>query len=223
MKWIVEDRPLSDLLPIGKENSMSLRFIGITGGVGAGKSEILKYISKHYSCVIYLADEVAKQVQQSGTDCFRKLVELLGREIVGADGELDRRKMADRIFADEALLEKVNEIVHPAVREYLLARLEEAKEDESIELFFVEAALLIECGYGGLVDEMWYIYADTASRINRLKQARGYSEEKIRNIMDSQLSEEVFRRESTFVIDNSKTLEDSYRQIDKKLEAFTWQ
>jgi len=198
-------------------------FIGITGGVGAGKSEILKYIKEHYKCEMYLADEVAHLVKEPGTECFTKLVELLGEDVVGEDGRIDKNAMAGKIFADAEVLKKVNEIVHPAVKEYLLARLEEAKNSGEVELFFVEAALLIEAGYKSLVDEMWYIYATEDVRKNRLQNARGYSEEKIAGIMQNQLSEEQFRKECDFVIDNSGELTDSYRQIDKKLEAYTWQ
>ncbi len=202
---------------------ISMRFIGITGGVGAGKTEILKYIRQHYKCEIHLADEAAHQVKRAGTVCFARLVELLGDEIVGADGEIDRAAMADRIFSEQGLLEKVNAIVHPAVREYLLEKLALAKTNPGVELFFVEAALLVETGYGELVDEMWYIYADESVRRERLKSARGYQDERIDRIIGSQLTEEEFRRASDFVIDNSGTLADSYRQIKKKLEAFTWQ
>lgn len=200
-----------------------MKFIGITGGVGAGKSEILNYIRKHYKCEIYLADEVAHEVKKAGTECFLELVELLGQDVVGTDGEINKLKMAEKIFADPEVLAKVNAIVHPAVKKYLLEHLEQAREKEEVELFFVEAALLIEGGYGELVDEMWYIFAREEIRRERLRTARGYSDEKIEQILASQLTEEQFRQNSDFVIDNSGSLEDSYEQIDKKLEAFTWQ
>lgn len=197
--------------------------IGITGGIGAGKTELLQYIKKHYKCEIYLADEVAHQVKLPGTKCYKELTELLGSEMIGADGQIDKVVMADKIFANKHLLEQVNDIIHPAVREFLLERLEAAKEKNEVELFFVEAALLIEAGYGQVVDELWYIHADREVRSKRLFAARGYSEEKLTHIMEKQLSEEEFRRHCDFVIDNSGTLTDSYRQIDEKLEAFTWQ
>lgn len=200
-----------------------MRFIGITGGIGAGKSEILQYIRKHYKCEIYLADEVAHLVKEPGTNCYMQLIAFLGKDIIAADGQIDKAAMAAKIFADEAILERVNAIVHPSVKEYLLDKLELARRNTNIELFFVEAALLIEAGYAPLVDEMWYIYADEATRAKRLKNARGYSEEKIAQIMGNQLTDEEFRRNADFVIDNSGSLADSYRQIDKKLEAFTWQ
>lgn len=200
-----------------------LLFIGITGGIGAGKSEILSYIKKHYKCEIYLADEVAHEVKRPGTDCYRALLELLGEDIAGPDGQIDRGKMAEKIFVDSALLERVNGVIHPAVKSYLLEHLEKARAEGEAELFFVEAALLIECGYGQLVDEMWYIYADENVRRERLRRFRGYSEAKTDSIMGKQLSERKFRENCDFIIDNSGPIEDSYRQIDRKLEAFTWQ
>ena len=204
------------------KHTNELRFIGITGGVGAGKSEILKFIRKHYKCEIWLADEVAHLVKKRGTACFEALVELLGADVLATDGEIDKAKMADKIFGDEKILEQVNALIHPAVQEFLLERLEEAKKNPEIELFFVEAALLIEAGYRDLVDEMWYIYADEDVRRKRLKASRGYSDAKITSIMLQQLSEEMFRETCDFVIDNSGLLKSSYRQIEKKLEAFTW-
>lgn len=152
-----------------------LLFIGITGGIGAGKSEILSYIRKHYKCEIYLADEVAHEVKRPGTECYRALVDLLGKEIINPDGQIDKARMAEKIFADASLLEKVNQLIHPAVKVYLLEHLEKARAAGEVELFFVEAALLIECGYGELVDEMWYIYADEQVRRERLKKAPRHS------------------------------------------------
>ena len=200
-----------------------MRFIGITGGVGAGKTEILDYIRRHYKCEIYLADRVAEKLQEPGAECYEALRRLLGEQAFEPDGRLDRKCLADKIFRSPELLEQVNGIVHPAVRKFLLERLQEARAAGEVELFFVEAALLIEAGYRALVDEMWYIYADEAVRRARLAAQRGYSQEKISRIMDSQLEERIFRENCDFVIDNSGSLEESYRQIDRKLEAFTWQ
>lgn len=200
-----------------------MRLIGVTGGVGAGKSAILSYIEKHYKCRVYLADEVAHLVKRKGEECYYQLVKLLGDEVLDEDGEIHKGKMATMIFAEEELLERVNEIVHPQVRIYLEKRITEARESGDVELLFIEAALLIEAGYKEIVDELWYIYADEKVRRRRLIRSRGYSLEKIAQIMEAQLTEEIFRKESDFVIDNSGDLEESYKQIRKKLEAYTWQ
>jgi len=198
-------------------------FVGITGGIGAGKSEILAYIKKHYKCEVYLADEAAHAVKEAGEPCYDQLVELMGRGILDEDGQIDRFAMASRIFVDNSLLKKVNAIIHPAVQKYVLDKVEQARNKPDIELLFVEAALLIEAGYKDIVDELWYIHADTDVRRERLMTGRGYTPEKIAQIMDSQMSEEIFRRECDFCIDNSGSLMESYKQIDRKLEAFTWQ
>ena len=200
-----------------------MRLIGITGGVGAGKTEILDFIRRHYRCRIYLADEVARLIQQPGHACYEKIVALLGSGVLKEDGSIDRGKMAARIFVDNELLKKVNAIVHPAVREYLEHAVEEARADKETELFFIEAALLIENGYRDYVDEMWYISAPVDVRTERLRQSRSYSDEKTEQIMQSQLSEERFRQNCDFVINNDASLAEAHEQIKKRLEAYTWQ
>ncbi|MDE5747438.1 MAG: dephospho-CoA kinase [Acetatifactor sp.] len=199
-----------------------MRLIGITGGVGAGKSTLLEYIKAHYLCRIYLADEVAHAVKEPGQPCYEALVALLGREVLEEDGRIHKGRMAEKIFRDENLLEQVNAIVHPAVQEYLLEKIQEARQEGQAELFFIEAALLIECGYGDIVDEMWYIHAGEDVRRKRLGESRGYSSEKTGQIMESQLTEQQFRAGSDFVIDNSGTPEESYRQIRSRLEGYIW-
>ena len=196
-----------------------MRIIGITGGVGAGKSEILSYIRKNYSCEIYLADEVAHKIKERGQPCYEQLVKLLGRDVLNEDGQINKAKMAAIIFADEKILQQVNEIIHPGVKEYIVARIREAKE-RAVKLFFIEAALLIEAGYQEIVDELWYIHADRDVRIKRLQENRGYSLEKIEQIMNSQLSEEIFLKTCDFIIDNSGKIEDSYNQIQNKLRGY---
>ena len=194
-----------------------MKVIGITGGVGAGKSELLKYIKENYKCRILLADEAAHKVKEPGQPCYEKLVKLLSVDILCEDGSIDKGKMAARIFASEELLEKVNQIVHPAVKEMILNEIRETKKEGKADFFFLEAALLIEGGYLNIVDEMWYIYAREEVRRNRLKASRNYSDEKIDAIMKAQLTEEGFRQNCTVTIDNSDGLEKAYRQIELKL------
>lgn len=200
-----------------------MRLIGITGGVGAGKTEILSFIRQHYNCKIYLADEVANTIQLPGEACHEKITKLLGKEILSKDGRIDKGKMAAKIFMDRNLLRQVNAIVHPAVKLFLEEAVDSARADKITELFFIEAALLIENGYSEFVDEMWYIYAPIELRRERLNKKRGYSNDKIDRIMGSQLSENAFKIYSDFIIDNSGTLDEAYSQIKKRLEAYTWQ
>ncbi len=198
-----------------------MRLIGITGGVGSGKSEVLKYIEEHYYCRVYLADQVAHEVKKPGQPCYRQLVGLLGKGVLSPDGSIDRTVMASRIFVDRKLLQKVNDIVHPAVQQYLMDRVEEARRDPRTELFFIEAALLIETGYKDIVDEMWYVYASEGTRRQRLIKERGYTDQRVTQIMRQQLSEEAFREKSDFILDNDGPLEECLRQIDERLAPFS--
>lgn len=201
-----------------------MRVIGITGGIGAGKSQILSYIKndvKHdYHCEIILADEVAHRVKEPGQPCYEALVRLLGREILLPGGEIDKKAMAEKIFHDDAVLKLVNGVIHPAVKDYILSKIAEKRKEGKLDFLFIEAALLIEEGYGSIVDELWYIHAKEEVRRKRLKESRNYSDEKITGILRNQLSEEEYRKHCKVVIDNSGALQDTYRQIDEKLEEY---
>lgn len=192
-----------------------MKMIGITGGVGAGKSEVLAKIDQMCKCVIVTADTLARSLEAKGEVCYEPLVSLLGEEVLDETGEIDAKKMAAKIFAGDAkeLLEKVNAIVHPAVKSRILKMAEEAERDGIADYFFIEAALLIEDHYDTIVDELWYIYADEDTRRSRLKKSRGYTDEKIDGIMSSQSSDEVFRSKCAVVIDNSGSIDDTVRQL----------
>lgn len=187
--------------------------IGITGGVGAGKSSVLQALREHCSCKIVLADDVGNKVKEPGQECYKKIVELLGTEILKEDLTIDKLKMAEKIFADSNVLEAVNAIIHPAVEEYILNEMQAEREKQEIDVFFLEAALLIEAGYLPYLDELWYIYSEKNVRINRLKESRAYSEEKIQKIMNSQLSDEEFKKYADVVLDNSHEFEQTFLQI----------
>lgn len=192
--------------------------IGITGGVGCGKSKILEYIKENYNCRIITADDVANRLKEPGEACYKPLISLLGEKILDNDGFINKKKMAEKIFSDDCLLDKVNSIIHPAVKDYILDIKETENQAGKYDYLFIEAALLIECGYNEYVDQMWYIYTSESVRVQRLKSSRGYSEKKIKDIMDAQLSDEKFRAGSDFCIDNSGALEDTYMQIKIKMK-----
>ncbi len=189
------------------------KVIGITGGVGAGKSAILTYLEKNYNSTVIQADMVAHEVKEPQGICYEPLVALLGSTVCDETGFIRRDLMAKMIFSDEKLLKSVNEIIHPAVKKVILDRIAVCKKD----YVFVEAALLIEDGYLPYLDELWYIYAEEEVRYKRLQENRGYSDDKIKQIFEVQLQEERYRAESDFVIDNSRTLSEAYRQIEERL------
>ena len=187
--------------------------IGITGGVGAGKSSVLKVLEEHCYCRMILADDVGNKVKEPGQHCYMDLVHLLGTEVLNEDGTINKIKMAERIFSDKDLLDRVNAIIHPAVEDYILGEIQKERELQKIDVFFLEAALLIEAGYVPHLDEVWYIYSNENVRRKRLKESRAYSDKKIDQIMKSQLSDEQFRQYASVVLDNSNSFEETFEQI----------
>lgn len=200
-----------------------MKVIGITGGVGAGKSQVLAYLRERTDCQVIVADQVAHKLEEPGGACYEQIVALLGREVTAADDRIDKSKMAARIFGDPALLKQVNEIIHPAVKKRITETIEAEKGAGRLRYLFIEAALLIEDGYGQIVDELWYVHTKEQIRRRRLRESRGYSDEKIDRIMAGQLPEEAFYEHCTVVLENNGTPEDVYRQIDEKLGEDLWQ
>ena len=175
-----------------------MKIIGITGGVGSGKSEVLRYLEEKYGAVVCEADLVAKNLQKKGTICYNKIVEHFGEGILDENGRIDRPHLAQIVFKDDKELHVLNTIVHPAV----------------------EAALLLEEHYDEICDEVWYIYANEEVRKKRLKLSRGYSEEKIEDMFRAQKSRDEFLEHSDRAVDNSRSFDDTREQLDDMLKDF---
>lgn len=196
-----------------------MKVIGITGGVGAGKSEVLRIIKESCDCFILIADQVAHEIKKKGFPCYDALVALFGEEILDEKREIDRGRMAAQIFAEGAgeLLKQVNAVIHPAVKAHILHLIEEKRQEGAVRYFFIEAALLIEDGYTEICDELWYIHASKEARTKRLMESRGYSRQKVEQIMERQSAEAVFLKYCKVVINNDGDLENTKQQIIKQL------
>lgn len=206
----------------------NMRFIGITGGVGAGKSAILSYLAEKPKTKVMLADEIAHELMEPGTECYQRIVERFAGEDIFTEQVFedeqtddviehrcfDKGKLAQIIFGNPEKREAMNAIVHPAVKEYVRQQYDLELEKGELDLLILEAALLIEEEYDEICDELWYIYTSESNRRKRLKESRGYSDEKIDNIIKSQLSETDFRESTQVTIDNNGNLEETYQQIE---------
>ncbi|MDD6660659.1 MAG: dephospho-CoA kinase [Lachnospiraceae bacterium] len=195
-----------------------MKVLGITGGVGAGKSTVLGYLADHYGARVIEADRCAHLLQQPGGDCYDAIVNCFGREILFPDGRINREILGKIVYADQKQLKVLNRIVHPAVKTYIIEIIAQERKKGAVPFVTIEAALLLEDGYDQICDEIWYIYADEAARTKRLQSSRGYSPEKIRSVMANQRDEEGYRSGCKLVIDNSSDfVENTYEQIDKGL------
>ena len=187
--------------------------LGLTGGVGAGKSRILELFSKDYGAQVIQADLVARKLEDPGQPGLTGLVSLFGAGILQKDGTLDRKGFADRIFGNPEALKRVNALIHPLTWNEIKRQIRESSAD----LIVVEAALFDErsrevCQY--------LLYVDTQDeiRIQRLMENRGYSRGKCLDIMKNQADRSRFLELADFVIDNSGSLEGSRQQIRQILK-----
>lgn len=193
--------------------------IGITGGIGSGKSEILQFFKREYSACILEADKIAYYLEQPGMHCYQKIIEEFGSGILKKDGTIERSRLGEIVFADRSRLDKLNQIVHPEVKKYIINMIETVRTNQSTEYCIIEAALFFEDKYDMFCDEVWYIHVNEATRIKRLMAARGYTQEKIRKIINMQLKEEEFRRYCKVVIDNNGDIEQTFKQIREELKC----
>lgn len=199
-----------------------MKVIGITGGVGSGKSLVLSWLAGQHraSCAVIEADKTAHRLQQKGNSCYHAIVQEFGRQILDEKEEISRTRLGSMVFGDKERLERLNAIVHPLVKQEIIRQLKDYRRRNDIQYVFIEAALLIEEHYDVICDELWYIYVDKNKRIERLKESRGYTDTRIQQMMDRQLDEQTFRSCCQVVIDNNGSAEDTFRQIR---EVLAWQ
>lgn len=193
--------------------------LGITGGVGAGKSTLLSYLEKRYGAYTVQADRVSHELIGPQGRCVPRVTELLGKGVLDDQGGIDRRKTADLVFPRPDLLKGLNAILHPAVKEEIRRRMAD-QESQGRKLFVIEAALLLEDHYDEICHDLWYIYVEDQVRRQRLKQQRGYSDEKITDILKNQQPDGVFREKCGYVVENNGNLEKTYEQMDKRMKIY---
>ncbi len=195
-----------------------MQVIGITGGAGAGKSAVLEYLEQNYRVKNLEADKIAQMMMRPGTDCYQKLLKFLPAEVYNQDETISRLALSAELFASKELRDKVNQAVHPAVKEYILSQIAEQKKIGVMDFVIIEAALLVEDNYQEICDELWYIYATEEIRRQRVMQSRGYSREKADQIFASQLTDSEYRRNCQVVIDNNGTKEETFYQIAQAIK-----
>ena len=193
--------------------------IGITGGVGAGKSTVLDFLEQEYQAYVMKADEIGHLVMEPGQSCYEPVIALFGKQVIKNDKTIDRRLVSDVVFSHPDMLEKLNHIIHPAVKEYIRRQLA-LKKEEGQRICVVEAALLLEDHYEEFCDTVWYIHTDSEIRIRRLMESRGYTREKSMSIIASQAPEEFFREHTDYVVTNNADLEDTWQQIREGIRKY---
>lgn len=189
--------------------------VGLTGGIGSGKSTVAARLAER-GAVVVDADAIVREVQAPGRPVFDAMVERFGPSIVGADGALDRQRVADLVFTDAAALADLNAIVHPAVGDEIARRLEAAAHSD--EVVILDVPLLVESGRDDLTG-LLVVDVDPELALTRLVAHRGFSEADARARMSRQVSREQRRARADVIIDNSGTPDELEAQIDR---AWSW-
>lgn len=199
-----------------KQNKKSPVVIGITGGVGSGKSRLASFAVRNYRIRRILADEVGRDLMAPGKSVYEALVLAFGRGILTKDGFLDKKKLSEICFQDPEGQEKLNRIEHPLIREEIQKRIRRTK----LPFVMLEAALLKEGKLAEDCSEVIFVYTDREIRIRRLMKTRGYDREKCEKIIALQLTDTAFRAFSTAEIDNSGSLQASIQTLEALFEKW---
>ena len=189
--------------------------IGLTGGIGSGKSEVARLLSALGAEVID-ADQIVRELQQPGAEVYHAMIKMLGQEIVSPDKSLDRGKIAGQVFADESLLKKLNELIHPIVRRVMNERVESFRNTDKVVV--LDIPLLVENPRPGL-DGVLVVDLDTQIAIQRLVEQRQMKLEDAQARVAKQASREQRRAIAGHVIDNSGDRQALETSVDR---AWTW-
>lgn len=198
-----------------------MKVIGVTGGAGSGKSEVLHLLENEFGAHVIMADEVARKLSEKGGASYDAIVSYFGCGILDADEAIDRKKLAAIVFDHPNLLEKLNSFTHPMVKTAIEKEIADVRRVGECSFIALEAALLIEAGYEDVCDEFWYVYTDEAIRRQRMKESRGYSDEKIDSIIRNQLTEGQFKKACQRIIVNNTTLAYVRYQLKKIVSEVT--
>ena len=186
--------------------------IGITGGIGSGKSLVTKFLQAKFGAAVIDTDTVGHEVMEIGTKAYYEILETFGKDVLAKDESIDRKILGDLVFTNEEMLSKLNDIIHPAVEAEVDKRIEDFNK-KNYKYIALETALMIKVGYNRKCDKVWYVYADKDVRLKRLYYNRGLDRVKAAKIIDNQNSDEEFRKIADAVIDNSGTEEETLVQI----------
>lgn len=188
-----------------------MKVIGLTGGIGSGKSTVSRFLAE-LGAVILNADDVGHEAFKPDTEMWRRVVAAFGRQIVAPDGNIDRKKLGNIVFGNAESLSRLNQIMHPRMYALVKAQLEEYRR-QGTRVIVLEAPLLLEAGWTPLVDEVWVTTAAESTVLKRLKERAGLSPAESLTRIRSQLSSAERVRHADLVIDTDCDLDELKARI----------
>ena len=194
-----------------------MRMIGLTGGIGSGKSTVSAYLREKKIPVVD-ADSISRQLTAPGSPLLPAVRILLGEKVFHEDGTLNRQAVADCIFSDRELLRSYEALITEETARRCLEELRQLEAEDRWPAAVLDAPLLFECEMQRYTDENWLVQADPETRIDRVAARDGITREAICDRMQRQMSDEKKASLADVIIENSGSLEELYRQIDRQLE-----
>ncbi len=187
--------------------------IGLTGGIASGKSTVSEWLKKKGVTVID-ADQLARMAVEPNTEGLRAIVDTFGRDILNNDGTLDRTKLRDLIFDDVNAREKINDILHGAIKEMMKEEVKKASLRKE-RIVVCDVPLLIETGWHTEMDEVWLVDVEKDVQVSRLMKRNGCSSEAAKKILASQMTGEEKKPYAHLVIDNNGTVKELYDTLER--------
>ncbi len=183
-----------------------MKVIGLTGGIGSGKSTVAALLAE-LGAVVIDADRVGHEALSPATEAWRQVVAAFGRQILKPGGEIDRKQLGKIVFKSPSALSKLNSIMHPPIHDAIKARLERCRR-QGVDVVVIEAPLLVEVGWASMVDEVWVTVASKATVLGRLEQGMGLSPADSQARIRSQLSSQERGKHADVVINTELGLDE---------------
>lgn len=194
--------------------------LGITGNIASGKSTVAKEFGR-LGAVVVDADQLAREAVEPGTVALDRLIEVFGEEILDEQGRLNREHLGALVFADDEARKTLNGIVHPAIAELAVKRLNELRQRRDIPLVVYEAPLLFEAGAEGRVDKILVVSIDPEAQLQRLMSRNGLSEADATSRMKAQMAQDEKLKRADYVIDNSGSVAAMKEQVESLWRKLT--
>ncbi|MFB5677867.1 dephospho-CoA kinase [Paenibacillus terreus] len=195
--------------------------IGLTGGIATGKSTVSALLAARGALLVD-ADAIAREVMLPGHPVLNAVVRHFGQEILNEDGTLHRKKLGAIVFANPSERKVLNEITHPAIRQEIIRRMNDYEAEFPDKLVVVDIPLLYESGLNNLFQKVMVVYVPEEVQLKRLMQRDGLTPEQARQRLDAQMPIEEKKRLADIVVDNSRDVADTGRQLDELLERMVF-
>lgn len=195
----------------------NMKIIGLTGGIGTGKSTVSAYL-KEKGCVILDADKMSRQLTAPGGAALPEIRKTFGDEVFFEDGTLNRKKLGSIVFNDKEKLKSLEKLTTEKVVEQTVDGLVRLRKADYSGIVIIDAPLLFECNMQELAQESWLVTTDLEVRIERIMKRDGLDRQSILDRINNQMSDDEKRAIADYVIDNSGSLENLYRQIEHLIE-----